>query len=57
MVLSLKKDIWMAVPIWILIIVFLRMLYEVIAQVSIIGIVVAVIIISSILDIKSKMNY
>lgn len=45
MVFSSKRDIWIAIPIWALIIVFLRMLYEMIAQASVFGIFVSIIII------------
>lgn len=44
MVFSSKKDIWMGIPIWALIIAFLRMLYEAISQLSTVGIIIAVII-------------
>lgn len=46
MVFPSKKDIWMAIPIWILIIIFLRMLYATMTQVSLIGIFISLIIIS-----------
>ena len=41
MVFKSRIDLWIAIPIWILIIVFLRMLYEMIVQISIIGILVS----------------
>lgn len=44
MVFSSKKDMWMGIPIWALIVVFLRMLYEAIFQLSIVGIIIALII-------------
>lgn len=46
MVFSSKKDLWMAIPIWAFIIVFVRMLYKAITQGSMIGIVIAIILIS-----------
>lgn len=45
MVFPSKRDIWIAIPIWALIIVFIRMLYEMITQVSVFGILISLIII------------
>lgn len=43
MVFKSKKDIWMGIPIWAIIVMFTRMLYVAIAQTSIVGIILALI--------------
>lgn len=45
MVFKSKMDVWMAIPIWALIVMFCRMLYVAIVQVSIIGMILALIVI------------
>lgn len=45
MVFKSKMDIWMAIPIWFLIVMFLQMLYEAITKVSVVNIILALIFI------------